>query len=96
MNIVSSQIEPVCSQRNIQPSSCPKNLAAFSRGNDAGEGTVNLQTAVVVNQTQLPELVKGRTNSRVLKAESTAVLGGGGRAWVRSGLVVVQVSLDAG
>jgi predicted permease len=29
-----------------------------------------------------------------LKAESAGVVGGGGRAWVRSGLVVVQVSLS--
>jgi predicted permease len=32
--------------------------------------------------------------ARALKAESVGVVGGGGKAWVRSGLVVLQVSLS--
>ena len=42
----------------------------------------------------IPAMQTGKIDlSGALKSDSAAVLGGGGRAWVRSGLVVVQVSL---
>jgi predicted permease len=43
----------------------------------------------------VPALQTGKLDVAVaLKAESSSVVGGGGRAWVRSGLVMVQVSLS--
>jgi putative ABC transport system permease protein len=42
----------------------------------------------------IPAMQTGKIDlSGALKSDSAAVLGGGGRAWVRSGLVVIQVSL---
>jgi macrolide transport system ATP-binding/permease protein len=43
----------------------------------------------------VPALQTGKIDlAGALKAESSGVVGGGGRAWVRSGLVLVQVSLS--
>src|SRR6267378_3703065 len=58
-----------------------------------------LSAAVSVVATLLLGLVPAMQTSKIdltdaMKAESAGVVGGGGRAWVRSGLVVVQVSLS--
>ena len=43
----------------------------------------------------VPALLTGRLDvAGTLKSESVGVVGGGGKAWVRSGLVLVQVSLS--
>jgi predicted permease len=43
----------------------------------------------------VPAMQTGKINlAAALKSDSAGVVGGGGRAWVRSGLVVVQVSLS--
>ncbi|HEY1950432.1 MAG TPA: ABC transporter permease [Bryobacteraceae bacterium] len=58
-----------------------------------------LSAAVCLIATLLVGLVPAMQTGKIdlataLKAESTGVVGGRGRAWVRSGLVVVQVSLS--
>jgi predicted permease len=57
-----------------------------------------LSAAVCLITTLLLGLIPAVQTSKIdlagaLKSDSAGVLGGGGRAWVRSGLVVVQVSL---
>src|SRR5258707_11630779 len=43
----------------------------------------------------VPAMQTGKIDlAGALKSDSAGVVGGGGRAWVRSGLVVVQVSLS--
>ncbi len=58
-----------------------------------------LSAAVCLTTTLLLGLVPAMQNNKIdlagaLKSDATGVVGGGGRAWVRSGLVVVQVSLS--
>jgi predicted permease len=56
-------------------------------------GAVCLITTVLLGL--VPAMQTGKIDvAGALKSDSTAVVGGGGRAWVRSGLVVVQVSLS--
>ncbi len=58
-----------------------------------------LSAGVCVIATLLPGLVPAMQTGKIdlagaLKSDSAGVVGGGGKAWVRSGLVVVQVSLS--
>jgi len=58
-----------------------------------------LSTGVCLTATLLLGLVPAMQTGKIdlagaLKADSAGVVGGGGRAWVRSGLVVMQVSLS--
>jgi macrolide transport system ATP-binding/permease protein len=58
-----------------------------------------VSAVVCLASTLLLGLVPAMQTSKIdlagaLKAESSGVVGGGGRAWVRSGLVLVQVSLS--
>jgi hypothetical protein len=58
-----------------------------------------LSAGVCLTTTLLLGLVPAMQTGKIdlagaLKADSAGVVGGGGRAWVRSGLVVMQVSLS--